>query len=161
MTGRRAKRRTPSRDRLRRLLEEYDYLLRASDLLGIPVSTEGEILKDIFDQHPEYAGFLPGEEIEMENGTKMSPRMHLALEAIIEIQIAKDDPPEAREAYLKLLSLGVDPHEARHAVGRVFIGVVWLILQKRLTANPNRYYRSQLKALKRENLRHKVFTDYQ
>jgi len=40
-------------EELRRLLEEYDYLLMVSYVLGVPISEEGEMLKDIFDQHPE------------------------------------------------------------------------------------------------------------
>lgn len=67
MVGRRLKKGVRrGREELRALLEEYDYLLMVSDVLGVPVSEEGEMLKDIIDQHPEYEGFLPGEEIEME-----------------------------------------------------------------------------------------------
>ena len=68
------------REELRRLLNEYDYLLTVAEVLGVPVSDEGEMLKDILDQHPEYAGFRPGEEIEMEDGTTMNPRLHIAVD---------------------------------------------------------------------------------
>lgn len=37
----------PSKDTLRRLIEEYDFLLISSDALGISFDTESEILKDI------------------------------------------------------------------------------------------------------------------
>lgn len=148
------------REELRRLLDEYDYLLTVAEVLGVPVSDEGEILKDILDQHPEYAGFRPGEEIEMEDETTMNPRLHIAVEAIVQSQIAKDEPQEAREAYLSLLNEGVDPHEARHGIDRIFIDVVWLILQKRLTTDAGTYYRNQLRDLKRQKLSHHVFTSW-
>ena len=150
----------PSKDALRRLVEEYDFLLTSSDALGISLDTESEILKDIMDQHPEYKRYKPGEEIRTRNGAVVNPRLHIALEALVETQIAKNDPPEAREAYLKLQSLGVDAHEARHAVSRVFLGVVYLIMKRRLTHDPNSVYRSQLSELTRAGLNHKVFTDY-
>ena len=146
---------------MRWLLDEYDYLLTVAEVLGVPVSDEGEMLKDILDQHPEYAGFRPGEEIEMEDGTTMNPRLHIAVEAVVQSQMAKDEPPEAREAYLSLLSEGVDPHEARHAIGRIFIDVVRLILQNRLTADVGTNYRKQLRDLKRQKLSHHVFTSWQ
>ena len=148
------------REELRRLLDEYDYLLTVAEVLGVPVSDEWEMLKDILDQHPEYAGFRPGEEIEMADGTTMNPRLHIAVEAVVQSQIAKDEPQEAREAYLSLLSEGVDPHEARHAIDRIFIDVVWLILQKRLTTDAGTYYRNQLRDLKRQKLSHQVFTSW-
>lgn len=142
------------RDELRRLLDEYEYLLTVAEALGIHVSDEGEILRDILDQHPEYAGFGPGEEVEMKDGTTMNPRLHIAVEAVVQSQMAKDEPPEARETYVSLLSEGVDPHEARHAIGRVFVETVWLLLQNRLVADPNTYYRGQLRDLKRQKLSH-------
>lgn len=103
-------------EELRSLLVEYDHLLMVSDVLGVPVSEEGEMLRNIVDQHPEYEGFLPGEEIEVEDETTVNPRLHIAVEAAVQTQIAKDDPPEAREAYLTLLGAGMDGHEARHAI---------------------------------------------
>jgi len=144
-------------EELRSLLAEYDYLLMVSDVLGVPVSEEGEMLRDVIDQHPEYEGFLPGEEIEVEDGTTVNPRLHIAVEAAVQTQIAKDDPPEAREAYLTLLGAGMDGHEARHAIGRVFVETVWLVLQNRLTADPNTYYRNQLRELERQKLDHEAF----
>jgi hypothetical protein len=145
---------------LMKLLEEYDSLLAASDELGLQLSIEGEILKDVMDQHPEYKGFKHGEEIELSDRTTMSPRLHIAIDAAIETQIATNNPAEAREAYLALLKVGVEPHEARHAVGRVLLDLIWQLQLNRLATEPNTYYIRQLKELKRKKLKHKVFTAY-
>jgi len=143
------------RDESGRLLDEYERLFSVAKVLGIDVSDEREILRDILDQHPEYAGFGPGEEVEMEDGTTMNPRLHIAVETVVQSQLAKDEPPEARQTYVSLLSEGMDPHEARHTIGRIFTGVVWLILENRLTADAGTYYRNKLRDLKRQKLVHK------
>ena len=135
-----------------RLLDEYEQFFKVARVLGIDVSDEGKILRGILDQHPEYAGFGPGEEIKMKDGTTMNPRLHIAIETIVQSQLAKDEPPEARQVYASLLSEGMDPHEARHAIGRIFTGVVWLILENRLTADADTYYRNKLRDLKRRKL---------
>jgi hypothetical protein len=142
MKGGREKRK-PSEERPVGLPEEYDFLLTASYALGIPFPT-GKILKDVIDQHPEYRGTDPGEEIRTGNGSTMNPRIHVAIEAAVENQITRNDPPEAREAYLKLINQGVDAHEARHEVGRIFLDVVWHIVNRRLTDDPINVYRSHL-----------------
>lgn len=135
-----------------RLLDEYEHIFNVARVLGIDVSDEREILRDILDQHPEYAGFGPGEEIKVEDGTTMNPRLHIAIETIVQSQLAKDEPPEARQVYASLLSEGTDPHEARHAIGRIFTDVVWLILGNRLTADAGTYYRNKLRDFKRQKL---------
>ena len=150
----------PKAVELTKLLDEYDSLLVAFDKLGLPLSIEGEILKDVIDQHPDYKGFKHGEEIELSDGTIMNPRLHIAIDTVIETQIAKNDPVEAREAYLKLLDVGVDPHEARHAIGRVLLDLIFQIMQNRLASDPNEFYFKQLRELKRKKLKHKVFKDY-
>jgi len=144
--------------RLRGLLDEYIHLLEVSETLGETVSEDGEIIKDIMHEHPEYADFLHGEEIETEDGTIMNPRLHIAVEAIIQRQLAKADPPEVRDAYQKLIDDGLDPHEARHAIGRILIETIWLIQHNKLSTEPNHYYRNQLAELKRQKLRHKAFS---
>lgn len=138
-----------------RLLDEYEHIFSVARVLGIDVSDDREILRGILDQHPEYAGFGPGEEVEMKDGTMMNPRLHIAIETIVQSQLAKDEPPEARQIYASLLSEGMDSHEARHAIGRIFTGVVWLILENRLTADAGTYYRNKLRELKRQKLVHK------
>lgn len=43
--------------------------------------------------------------------------MHSAVHAIVETQIASDDPPEVGAAMARLTSAGMDRHEALHALG--------------------------------------------
>ena len=144
--------------RLRGLLDEYIRLLEVSETLGETVSEDGEMLKDIMYEHPEYAGVLHEEEIETEDGAKVNPRLHIVVEAIIQKQLAKADPPEVRDTYQKLIDEGFDPHEARHAIGRILIETIWLIQHNKLSTEPNHYYRNQLAELKRQRLRHKAFS---
>ena len=151
MKGRK-KRRT-----LRELLNEYDSLLLLSEALGVTVSDEGEIYRDIVDQHPEYAGICHGEEVVMEDGTRVNPRLHIAIETAVQWQMAKDEPREVNEAYLALLGEGVDPHEARHAIGYILAQMIWLIQRDRLP-QPRTHYTAQLRELGRQGLKHRMFT---
>ena len=145
------------RRELRELLNEYDSLLLLSEALGVTVSDEGEIYLDIVDQHPMYAGYGPGEEVVMEDGSRVNPRLHIAIEAAVQWQMAKDEPREVNEAYLALLGEGVDPHEARHAIGYILIQMIWLIQGDRLP-QPRTHYTAQLKELGRQGLEHPMFT---
>jgi hypothetical protein len=92
------------------------------------------ILGQLMLEHPEYHYFweipFPFAETELQEAFKqegVNPDLHLTLEQIICEQIEKEDPPEAGKAYKALLRAGVDPHESRHAIGRVLTGVIWQI----------------------------------
>lgn len=47
------------------------------------------------------------------------PRLHAALHVVVEDQLARDDPPEARRALERLVRGGLSRHEAVHALGLV------------------------------------------
>ncbi len=74
------------------------------------------------DDHPELKddfedGKLP-DELEDENGNVWNPHMHLSLHAILECQIANDEPAGVRQAEKQLIDAGVDRHESRHLLAR-------------------------------------------
>lgn len=142
---------------VKKILDEYYSLLRLSETFGVIVSNEGEIIKDIINEHPEYAGFLDQGELQIEDGTTINPRLHIIVESIVQNQLGKGEPEDARQAYLALLKENVDPHEARHAIGRIFMEMIWLILNNKLTSDPTKYYRKQLRGLKRKGIKHRVF----
>jgi hypothetical protein len=48
-----------------------------------------------------------------------NPRLHAILHAVIETQIASDDPPEARQTLLRLTGEGLTRHDAVHAMATV------------------------------------------
>ena len=141
----------------KKLMDLHFYLLMLSERLGVSVSEEGEIIKDMISEHPEYADFFDKEEIEMENGTTMNPRLHVIIEAAVQSQIGKGDPPEVREAYLTLIDEGLDAHLSRHMVGRIFTETIFLIMRNKLSIDPIEYYRDQLRDLIRKKLKHHLF----
>lgn len=53
-----------------------------------------------------------------------APRVHAAVHVIVETQLATGDPPSARAALERLLSGGLDRHEAVHAIASV--AVAWM-----------------------------------
>jgi hypothetical protein len=54
-----------------------------------------------------------------------SAKLHGAAHVIVENQIALGDPPAVREAHARLMSEGLDRHDAVHAVGSVVMGIVF------------------------------------
>ena len=48
-----------------------------------------------------------------------SLKAHAIVHAVVETQIALNDPPSARDALTRLMSEGLDRHEAIHAIGSV------------------------------------------
>lgn len=47
------------------------------------------------------------------------PRLHAAIHAVVETQLASGAPPEARRALERLLAGGLPRHEAVHAIGLI------------------------------------------
>jgi len=45
--------------------------------------------------------------------------LHISVEADVLEQIEAKDPPEVYKAYAALQEIGLDPHEARHAIARI------------------------------------------
>lgn len=79
-------------------------------------------------EHPEYQYFweipYPFAETEIEKALEeegVNPDLHLAVEAMIAEQLENRNPPEISGAYEALIATGVDQHEARHVIGRVFM----------------------------------------
>jgi hypothetical protein len=54
------------------------------------------------------------DELEDEDGNIWNPHMHLSLHAILECQIANDEPVGMRQADQKLTKAGIDRHDIRH-----------------------------------------------
>ena len=47
------------------------------------------------------------------------PRLHAAVHAVVETQLASGAPPETRRALERLLAGGLPRHEAVHAIGLI------------------------------------------
>lgn len=117
-------------------LHEYYCAIWRLVKLGELAKLEGEAKKlgQLMLEHPRYQYFweLPYAfaEIDLRQAFEeegKNPDVHLGVEHIVCEQIEKEEPPEATKAYKALLRAGVDPHEARHAIGRILTGVVWHI----------------------------------
>jgi hypothetical protein len=148
---------------IRKWEEKYNLLLIVSELLGTTLSQEDEILKDMFYEHSEFIEEILTGEDTVQNGEAMNPSLHVTIEAIVQTQISKGDPPEAREAYLTLLNEKVDPHIARHAVGAMLVDVIWYGWNKlnkgeKVEGNPNVLYAEKLRELAQQKRNHPFFS---
>jgi hypothetical protein len=143
------------RKKLRGISDDFAELLGISESLGIALSEESEFVKDMLAEHPEYVeDFSTGAERE-----GMNPRLHIVCEAVVQAQIASNDPPEARQAHLALMSEpSLDAHQARHAIGSVLMETIWHALREKWEPDQmNSYYRNRLRRLAERKLDDQVF----
>jgi hypothetical protein len=80
---------------------------RGPDARVWTAADEGERLAAIEAHHAALAGRHP---------PMPQPRLHAALHAVVESQLAQDDPPEARRALARLVAGGLGRHDAVHAI---------------------------------------------
>ncbi len=97
--------------------------------------TDDEAFEIALADHPEYAGplargRLPGEIVD-EHGNRMSPRAHLAMHAVVERQLAADDPKGVVAIARELESLGFSPHDVRHEIAAVVAEDLYDIAKRR------------------------------
>ena len=84
--------------------------------------------------HPEWRraakkkGGLPTQLIG-ENGELFNPQLHLTIHAIVERQLASDEPPGVVAIAQQLEHLGLSQHDIRHEIGRAVANQLWYLLQ--------------------------------
>jgi hypothetical protein len=80
--------------------------------------------------------------------------VHVGIHAVVENQIALgDETPVARTA-LRLMAEGLDRHQAIHAIGAAFIGVIHdMTKQAGTNADPTKRYYAELEQLSAERWR--------
>lgn len=74
-------------------------------------------------------------------------RLHAAFHAIVETQIAKGKETEAAATLARLLSEGIDRHEAIHAIGDTLASHIYELQNGRVTGDPNKIYSKRLREL--------------
>ncbi len=79
-------------------------------------------------------------------------RIHAVFHAIVETQIADDSLP-VRKVLDRLMSEGLDRHEAIHAIARVLSSHVYDMMQGEVAGDPNPAYFKELEELTAEKWR--------
>jgi hypothetical protein len=84
--------------------------------------------------HPEYRkawkkGELP-DEIVGEDGEPVSPHLHLQMHAVVERQLAADEPAGVAAIAEQLEQLGLSPHDIRHEIGCAVASQMWSMLNE-------------------------------
>jgi hypothetical protein len=105
--------------------------------------TEDAALEIALRDHPEWRrawerGDLP-EEISGEDGQPMSPRAHLQIHAVVERQLAADEPKGVLAIAHELEQLGVSRHDVRHEIGAVITEHMWYVMKEGCPFDEDRY----------------------
>ncbi len=105
--------------------------------------TEHEALEIAIQDHPEWRlAWEKGEladEIIGEDGEPTSPHSHLHIHAVVERQLAADNPRGVRGIAHELQELGVSRHDVRHAIGAVLAEHMWHMVKKGHLFDEHRY----------------------
>jgi hypothetical protein len=84
--------------------------------------------------HPEWSRLIEQDslpdEITDERGEPMSPRAHLSLHAVVERQLASDEPKGVVAIARQLEQLGVSQHDIRHEIARAITGQMWRMMKE-------------------------------
>lgn len=82
--------------------------------------------------------------------------LHAMFHAVVETQLAMDDPPEVRETLERVRREGLDRHDAIHAVGSVLTETMWETAEGNTRFDdPNEDYVRELNRLTVESWRGK------
>lgn len=105
--------------------------------------TEEEAIETVLEDHPDLRLLwerrpILKSPIEI-NG--INPVLHILLESIVEHQIIKNDPPEARSAFERLMKNGMTRHAARMTIASLFVPYMFETLKERKPFNTEDYSR--------------------
>ena len=105
--------------------------------------TDDAALKIALRDHPEWRrAWERGEladEITGEDGQPMSPRAHLHIHAVVERQLAADEPKGVLAIARELEQLGVSRHDVRHEIGAVIAEHMWYMTKEGCPFDEGRY----------------------
>jgi len=80
--------------------------------------------------------------------------VHAMAHAVVETQIAMGDETPVRRTALRLMAEGLDRHDAIHAIGSVFFGVIYDVTKAAGTSiDANERYYAELEQLSAESWR--------
>jgi hypothetical protein len=99
-------------------------------------------------EHPVLLAAIERRDEDVEvDGTRINPRLHIALHEIVANQLWDGDPPDTWEAAQRLREIGHERHEILHMLVGAVSGVVWTELQPDAPKDPNADLRTALRAL--------------
>lgn len=106
--------------------------------------TEDAAMEIALRDHPEWRRALDRDELPDEvigeDGQPMSPRAHLQIHAVVERQLAADEPKGVVAIAGELQRLGVSRHEVRHEIGAVIAEHMWYMTKEGCPFDEGRYF---------------------
>jgi len=105
--------------------------------------SEDEAFEIALRDHPQWQQALENDELpdEMigEDGQNMNPRAHLQIHAVVERQIAHNEPRGVVAVAQELARLGLSRHDIRHEIGNVLTEHIWYMTNEGCPFDEGRY----------------------
>ena len=93
--------------------------------------------------HPEWSRLIEQDslpdEITDERGEPMSPRAHLSMHAVVERQLASDEPKGVVAIARQLEELGVSQHDIRHEIAQAIATQMWRMMKEECPFDEQQY----------------------
>ena len=114
-----------------------DLTVEYGDVVEVVIdgSTTLSVTADYMDVRPDAVA----DEITGEDGQPMSPRAHLHIHAVVERQLAADEPKGVLAIAHKLEQLGVSRHDVRHEIGEIIAEHMWYMTKEGCPFDEGRY----------------------
>ncbi|MEW6273887.1 MAG: SEC-C metal-binding domain-containing protein [Bacillota bacterium] len=110
----------------------YDVLYRDEESVRTILAEHPEV-KILWGKRGEFSGPI------VING--VNPLLHVLIEGVAENQIKEENPPEAREAFLRLQNMGLTRHAARGAITALLVPHLFRVLKKSIPFDAKAYSR--------------------
>lgn len=114
--------------------------------------TEDAALEIALRDHPEWRRAWDrdesSDEITDEDGQPMSPRLHLHMHAVVERQLAADEPQGVLAIARELEQLRMSRHDVRHVIGAVIAEHMWYVTKEGCPFDEARYLADLRKIVK-------------
>ncbi len=68
-----------------------------------------------------------------------NPHLHRTIMEVVETQIQTNDPPEARQAFDRLLASGIEEGEVRRLIGAALVLEMWHMMKNKEVYNHARH----------------------
>ena len=82
---------------------------------------------------------VPAQAAQVSFGSSANPALTAAILEVVDTQLRENTPPETRQTFERLVTIGYAPEDARRLIGNVVAQEIFHVFQRREIYNEQRY----------------------